>query len=173
VADCWRFHSRPSYPPRLFLYRFGEIPQNRVLIVCAAVVAVPVVLAGSVVLGSWVQVESFYHNKPLLREMRAVETDTSFDSAPARRVLLQRLPPGTDREAAVAMLRSEGFDCSTSTRSFIPRMRDGPKDVICHLDALGVFSNYRWHVSFEIDDDQHVSEAGVAIFAVRFPASLW
>jgi hypothetical protein len=143
-----------------------------VLIVCVAVVAVPVVLGGLLLLRSWVQVESFYFSKPLLREMRAVEPDTSFDSAPAREVLLQRLPP--DREAAVAMLRGERFDCSNGIRSAIPaRMRARPKVVICYLDAPGVFSSYRWHVGFEIDDDQHVSEAGVAIFAVRFPATLW
>jgi hypothetical protein len=81
-------------------------------IVCLAVAAAPVVLLGSLWLGAWVKFESFYQKMPLLREMRAVQRDKTYDSAPAREVLLQRLPLGTDREAAVAGLRSEGFDCS-------------------------------------------------------------
>ena len=145
-----------------------------VVIACAAVVAVPVVLAGLLLLGSWVKVESFYYSKPLLREMRAVEPDGSFDSAPAREVLLRRLPKGTDREAAVAVLRSERFDCSAGVRSAMPaRMRARPNLVMCYLDTPGVFSIYRWHVGFEIDDDQHVSDAGVSISAIPFFDRLW
>jgi hypothetical protein len=81
------------------------------LIVYLAVTAVPVVGLGSLWLVAWVNFQSFYQKMPLLREMRTVQRDQTYDSAPAREVLLQRLPLGTDREAALAVLSSEGFDC--------------------------------------------------------------
>src|ERR1700704_1375391 len=86
------------------------------LVVCLAIAAVPVVLFGW--LGLWslyktAQVESFYKKNRLLNEMRAAQRDATNDSAPAREALLEILPLGTNREAAVAVLRREGFGCKT------------------------------------------------------------
>jgi hypothetical protein len=78
------------------------------LILCLSVTAVPAVLFGSLQRWIWyktAQVESFYQEHRLLREMRTVQADSTNDSGPAREVLLQILPLGTDREAADAVLR--------------------------------------------------------------------
>jgi len=157
-----------------------------VLIVCsvvvAMVVAIPVVLVGSLLLWSRYQVELFYDSRPLLRAMRFVESDTNFDSAPARKVLLRRLPLGTDREAAVAVLRNEGFDCFTSTDSFIKfRPNESTADgnfVICTLEAPGVIllsNGSKWRVDLKIDADQHVSETGVSLYVTdyTFMTRMW
>jgi hypothetical protein len=82
------------------------------IIVCLSVAAVPTVLFGSLWLWTWYktgQVESYYQERRLLREMRAVQDNSTNDSGPAREALLQILPLRTDREAAVAVLRREGF----------------------------------------------------------------
>jgi hypothetical protein len=86
------------------------------LLVCLAVTAVLVVLVASLSLWTWyktAQVESFYRENRLLGEMRAGQKDSTNDSAPAREALLEIVPLGTDREAAIAVLRREGLVCQT------------------------------------------------------------
>jgi hypothetical protein len=81
-------------------------------IICLSIVAVPAVLFAYLWLSIWyrtAQVESFYQEHRLLREIRAVHDKNTLDSGPARETLLQTLPLGTlplgtDRDAAVAVL---------------------------------------------------------------------
>jgi hypothetical protein len=87
-----------------------------VLLVCLVVTAVLTVLVASLSLWTWyktAQVENFYRENRLLGKMRAGQMDSTNDSAPARKVLLEIVPLGTDREAAVAGLRREGLGCQT------------------------------------------------------------
>ena len=48
---------------------------------------------------------------PLLSKMRARSRSGTYDSAPARQAFLETVPLGADREAAIAVLHKEGFDC--------------------------------------------------------------
>jgi len=154
------------------------------LVVCLAVAAVPVVRFGSVWLWTWYQVESFYQKKRLLSEMRAGQSDGTNDSAPAREALLQILPLGTDREAAVDVLRSEGFGCQTiaepitDTRlhhRFIEarRLASSPNDsrtrkdfVDCQMRAPNIIGYKHWIVDLEFNADGHLSEVGIAIWNI-------
>jgi hypothetical protein len=80
------------------------------LVVCLAVAAIPVALFALLWLWIWyetAQVESFYREHRLLGEMRAVQDNSTNDSAPAREALLKIVPLGTDIEAAAAVLRRE------------------------------------------------------------------
>jgi hypothetical protein len=81
-----------------------------------AITAVAVVLFASLRLWTWyktAQVESFYRENHLFNEMRAGQKNSTNDSAPAREALLKIVPLGTDREAAVAVLRKEGLGYQT------------------------------------------------------------
>jgi hypothetical protein len=149
-----------------------------------AVTAVPVVLFGSLWLWTWYQVGSFDEKNRLLSEMRTVQSESTNDSPPAREALLQILPLGTDKEAAVAVLRSEGFGCQTiaepitDTRlrhHFIEarRLRSSPNDsrtrkdfVDCQVKAPSVIGYKHWIVDLEFNADGHLSEVGIAIWNI-------
>jgi hypothetical protein len=88
------------------------------IVVCLSIAAAPAVLSGLLSLRTshrTAQVERFYQEHRLFGEIRAVQNGSTNDSGPAREVLLQILPLGTDREAAVAVLGREGLDCQTIT----------------------------------------------------------
>jgi hypothetical protein len=88
------------------------------LVVCLALTAVLVVLVAPLSLWTWyktAQVESFYREHPLLSEMRARQKSGTNDSAPARQAFLEIVPLVSDREAAIAVLRNEGFVCQAVT----------------------------------------------------------
>ncbi|MET4390556.1 hypothetical protein ABIB73_006338 [Bradyrhizobium sp. F1.4.3] len=163
--------------------KFGKIA----LIVCLAVTAVPVVLFASLWLWSWyktAQVESFYRENRLLGEMRAGQKDSTNNSAPARRVLLEIVPLGTDREAAVAVLRREGLGCQTIAEPItdtrlrqrfieargltnIPNNGRTRKDFVdCQAMTPNVLGYKHWIVDLEFDADGHLSDAGVAIWNI-------
>jgi hypothetical protein len=157
------------------------------LVVCLAVTAVPVVLLGLLWLWTWyetAQVESFYQKNRLLSEMRAGQRDSTNDSAPAREALLQILPLGTDREAALAVLRKGGFGCQTIAEPITDtRLRqrfiesrgltNTPNDsrtrkdfVDCQVRSPNVIGYKTWIVDLEFDADGHLSEVGVAIWNI-------
>jgi hypothetical protein len=149
-----------------------------------AATAVPVVLFGSVWLWNCCQEECFYGKKRLLNEMRAVQRESTNDSAPAREALLQILPLGTHIEAAFAVLRSEGFGCqtiavpTTDTRlrhHFIEarRLTSSPNDsrtrkdfVDCQMRSPSVIGCKHWIVDLEFNADGHLSEVGIAIWNI-------
>jgi hypothetical protein len=165
------------------MQKFGRIA----LVVCLAVTAVPVVLFGSLWLWTsyeTAQVENFYRENRLLSEMRAGQKDSTNDSAPAREALLQILPLGTDREAAVAVLHREGFACHTiaepitdtrlrqrflEARGLTNILNDSRtrKDFVdCQMRTPNVVGYKHWIVDLEFDADGHMSEVGVAIWNI-------
>jgi hypothetical protein len=157
------------------------------IIVCLSVAAVPALLFGYLWLWIWyhtAQVESFYQGHRLLREMRAEQKQSTSDSGPAREVLLRTLPLGTDREAAVAGLRREGFGCQTIAepitharlrQRFIEARglaniandsRTRKEWVDCQVETQSVMGYDHWIVDLEFDADKHLSDAGVAIWYI-------
>ncbi len=157
------------------------------LLVCLAIIAVPVALFASLWLWFWyetAQVESFYREHPLLGEMRAVQDNSTNDSAPAREALLKIVPLGTDIEAAAAVLRGEGLGCQTiaepvtDTRlrqrflearglANIPSDGRTRKDYVdCQASTPNILGYKHWIVDLEFDADGHVSDARVAIWNI-------
>jgi hypothetical protein len=123
-----------------------------------AVTAVPVALFASLWLWTWyktAQVDSFYRENRLLGEMHAGQKDSTNDSAPAREALLKVVPLGTDREAAVAVLRREKLGC---------RGIAGP--ITCQTMSPNVRGYKQWIVDLEFDGDGHLSNARVAIWNI-------
>jgi hypothetical protein len=157
------------------------------LVVCLAVTAIPVALFASLWLWTWyktAQVESFYRQNRLLAEMRAGQKDSTNDSARAREALLAIVPLGTDREAAVAVLRREGLGCQTIAEPItdtrlrqrflkargltnIPNDGRTRKDFVdCQARTPNVLGYEQWIVDLEFDADGHLSDAGVAIWNI-------
>jgi hypothetical protein len=128
------------------------------LVVCLAVTAVPVALFASLWLWTWyetAQVENFYRENRLLGEMRAGQKDSTNDSVPAREALLKIVPLGTDREAAIAVLRKEKLGCQGVA---------GP--ITCQTMSPNVLGYKQWIVDLEFDADGHLSDARVAIWNI-------
>jgi hypothetical protein len=128
------------------------------LLVCLAVTAVLIVLVASLSLWTWyktAQVENFYRENRLLGKMRAGQMDSTNDSAPARKALLEIVPLGTDREAAIAVLRKENLGCQGIA---------GP--ITCQTMSPSVLGYKQWIVDLEFDADGHLSKARVAIWNI-------
>ena len=120
----------------------------------------------------------------MFSEMRAVQNDSTNDSGPPREVLLQILPLGTDREAALAALRREGLDCQTivepitdtrlrqrflAARGLTNIPNDGRtrKDFVdCQAMTPNFYGYKQWIVDVEFDANGCLSDAGVAIFNI-------
>jgi hypothetical protein len=157
------------------------------IIVCLSVAAAPAVL--SRLQSLWTshrtaQIESFYQGHRLFSEIRAVQNDSTNDSGPAREVLLQILPLGIDREAAVAVLRREGLNCQTIAEPIADtrlrqrfltarRLTNIPNDgrtrkdfVDCQAMTPNFYGYKQWIVDLEFDADGHLSDAGVAIWNI-------
>jgi hypothetical protein len=148
--------------------------------------AVLVVLVGSLAIWASYEtnVEGFYRDKRLLGEMRARQDNSTNDSAPAREALLETVPLGTDREAAVAVLRSEGLGCQptaepiTDTRlrqrfleargltNMTNTGRTRTDFVDCQTMSPNVLGYKQWIVDLEFDADGRLSEVGVAIWNI-------
>jgi hypothetical protein len=157
------------------------------LLVCLAVTAVLIVLVASLSLWTWyktAQVENFYRENRPLGKMRAGQVDSTNDSAPARKALLEIVPLGTDREAVVAVLGREGLGCQpiaepiTDTRlrqrflearglTNIRNEGRTRKDFVdCQARIPNVLGYKQWIVDLEFDRDGHLSNAGVAILNI-------
>jgi hypothetical protein len=128
---------------------------KRILIILAALIALPVV--GVLILDLYVrvQVALFYKAHPMLRTMNEAPplTTRGDDSWPQMRaVLLERIPIGSARSEAVRILADEGMVCiaiNTPTRN-----------LSCSLpyDPVGV---PRWHVEVNFDEHDKVAEGRV------------
>jgi hypothetical protein len=157
------------------------------IIVCLSVAAAPAIL--SALLSLWAshrtaQVEGFYQEHRFFSELRAAQANSTDDSGPAREVLLQILPLGTDREAAVALLRREEFYCQTMPEPITDtRLRKRflaargltniPNDgrtrndfVDCQVTTPNFVGYKKWIVDLEFDADGRLSDAGVAILNI-------
>jgi hypothetical protein len=147
------------------------------IVVCLSVAIVPAVLF------AWIwyktaRVDSFYQEHRLLRGMRAAaQQEGGGESRPAREALLQRLPLGTDKEAAIAVLRKEGLGCRPINdpwmrqRSIEARgLTNNPNEsrtsrewVDCQLETQNVMGYDHWTVDLEFDADGNLSDARVMI----------
>jgi hypothetical protein len=157
------------------------------LFVCLAVMAVPIALVASLSLWSWyktAQVESFYRENRLFGEMHAAQRGSTNASALARKAFLNMVPLGTDREAAVAVLRREGLGCQTiaevitDTRlrqrfleahglTETPNGDRTKKDSVdCQAMTPNVLGDIRWIVDLEFDADGHLRDANVAVWNI-------
>jgi hypothetical protein len=128
------------------------------LLVCLVVAAVPAALLASFWLWNWyqtAQVERFYRENRLLGAMRAEQRDSANDSAPAREALLKIVPLGTDREAAIALLRKENLGCQGVA---------GP--INCQTMTPNVLGYKQWILDLEFDADGRLSNAHVAIWNI-------
>jgi hypothetical protein len=128
------------------------------LLVCLAILAVPVALFATLWLWNWyqtVQVENFYRENRLLGAMRAEQRDSANDSPPAREALLKIVPLGTDREATIALLRKEKLGCQGIA---------GPLN--CQTMTPNVLGYKQWIVDLEFDADGRLSNAHVAIWNI-------
>ena len=138
------------------------------IIVCLSIAAVPAALFAWLWLWTWykaAQVEQFYQDHRLFGQMHAVQSSGATDSRPAREALLQILPLGTDREAAVSVLKKEGFDCRAGTD--IPGdSRSGNDRVDCGAGAPAVVAYTNWIVHLEFDADRHLNDARVSTWSI-------
>jgi hypothetical protein len=149
--------------------------------------ALSVVPFASLWLWTWyktAQVESFYQENRLLGEMGAGQDNSTNDSASAREALLRIVPLGTGREAAIALLRREGLGCQAITepitdtqlrRRFleargltnIPNNVQGRKEFVdCQTMSPNVLGYKQWIVDLQFDAEEHLSDAGVAIWNI-------
>lgn len=146
------------------------------IIVCLAVAAIPAVLF------AWIwyktaEVDSFYREHRLLRGMRAAAHGGGV-SKPAREALLQELPLGTDKEAAIAVLRKEGLGCQPIPDAWMRQqlsigargLTNDPNDsgtskewVDCQMEIQNVMGYDHWIVDLEFEADGHLSDARVTI----------
>jgi hypothetical protein len=151
-----------------------------VFVICLVLVAVPTVLYGSLQLQSW----HFHQAHRLLREMHAVQSESTNESAPAREVLLQTVPLGAGREGAIAALRNEGFGCQTIAEPItetrlrlrlladrgLPNTSDSSRTrkgwLDCQALAPNVIGNRHWIVDLEFDAEGHLNDAGVAMWNI-------
>jgi hypothetical protein len=144
------------------------------IVVCLSVATVPAVLFGWLWLSIWyktAQVDSFYQEHRLLREMRAaVQKEGGGESRPAREALLQILPLGEDKDAAIAVLRKEGLGCQPITDMEARGLTNNPNNnrtskewVDCQLETQNVMGYDHWIVDLEFEADGRLSDARVMI----------
>ena len=158
-----------------------------VLVGCLCVAAVAAVLIGS--LWAWIsyrsaQVEAYYREVPLLNRMHDREKQSTNDSEAARQVLLDSVPLGSDREAAIAVLREQGrFSCRPRVeseedarqharllelrrQSIPPQDRPAAMDLVeCNGGAPSIEANTVWIVYLEFADGR-LSDARVAVWHI-------
>lgn len=107
----------------------------------------------------------------------AAQKDGGGESKPARQALLQMLPLGADKEAAMAVLR-KGLGCQPITGARIRQqlsigargLTNDPDDrrtnkewVDCQLEIQNVMGYDHWIVDLEFEADGHLSDARVTI----------
>jgi hypothetical protein len=129
---------------------------KRILIILAALIALPVLGLFSLDLYVRVQVALFYKAHPMLRTMIEAPPAPTRATDPwpqMRAVLLERVPIGSARSEAVRILTDEGMVCAAAN------MRT-QNSLACSLsyDPVGV---PRWHVEVQFDKDDKVADGRV------------
>jgi hypothetical protein len=154
------------------------------LVICLAIAAVSI---ASRWLWGWykaAQVESFYREHPLLSEIRARQKASPNDSAAARQAFLEIVPLGTDREAAIDVLRKEGFGRKPIAESItdtqlrqrfleargltnIPNNGRTRKDSVnCQMTSPAVLGYTHWITDLGFDADGRLSKARTAMWNI-------
>jgi hypothetical protein len=129
------------------------------LLVCLAIAAIPAAMIIMIWLWIWqvnAAADEFYREHPLLGEMRAAEKMSTNGSAPAREAFLKIVPPGTDREAVIAMLRKETLNCQGAV---------GPL-LTCQTMSPGGLGHKQWTLYLDFDADGRLSDARIAIWNI-------
>jgi hypothetical protein len=129
------------------------------LLVCLAIAALPAAMAIMIFLWIWsanAEADKFYREHPLLGEMRAAEKQSTNNSAAAREVFLRIVPPGTDRQAAITMLRKETLNCQGDI---------GPL-LTCQTMSPGGLGQLQWILYVDFDADGRLSDARIAIWSI-------
>jgi hypothetical protein len=116
--------------------------------------------------------------------MRTLQAAGTSDSARARGALLGLLPPGTDKERTLALLRNEGFGCRdiaepiadtrlrqrfVETRRLSGQSFANPTKKVgvnCQAGTPNVIGYKDWVVDLEFDADARLSDASVAIWNI-------
>jgi hypothetical protein len=153
------------------------------LLVCSVVAAVPVMLVGLLWLWIWneaAEAERFYRDLPLLREMRSLQKSSTNASPEARKALLDLVSLGTSKEAAIAKMRGEGFQCQTIVEPIADKQlrqrflegrgltdiandKEGGKDrVDCQARSRATGPAEHWILDLQFDTNGGLSEVRVA-----------
>ncbi|MEH2586705.1 hypothetical protein [Bradyrhizobium sp. AZCC 1721] len=143
------------YPSSLRLRKFLKIA----LLVCLALAAIPAAMYITLWLWIWYETakaDEFYRDHRLLGEMRAAEKESTNNSVPAREAFLKIVPLGTDREAAIAVLRKETLNCQGIV---------GPV-LTCQTMSPNGFGSKQWIVYLDFDADGRLSDARIAIWNI-------
>jgi hypothetical protein len=119
-----------------------------------------------------------------LREMRAVQHESTNDAGPAREALLQMVPLGVSKDEALTVLRREGFGCqtiaapvtNTRLRQRSLEVDDSPIGsnnrrakrswIDCQVRIPNVLGYNHWIVDLEFDVDERLGDAGVAEWSI-------
>ncbi|NOJ44415.1 hypothetical protein [Bradyrhizobium australiense] len=152
------------------------------LLVCSAVAAVPIVLAGALWLWSWhaaAEAERFYRDHPLLGQMSSLQKSSTNASQDARKAWLDLVPLGTAREVAIAAIPNEGFECKTIVEPIADRQlrqrflkarglkdiandtQGGKNRVDCQMTSPALVGHEHWIVDLQFNTGG-LSEARVA-----------
>ena len=104
---------------------------------------------------------SFHRTRPILNSMNSVHDRIwTNDSLAARGVLLERFPVGTELNAALSALKTEGFACTS------PASVSGAA-VDCQLLAPAASGgSTRWIVNLWSDERDRLTSAKVAVWNV-------
>lgn len=129
------------------------------LLVCLAIAAFPAAIA--IMISFWIwsvnaEADKFYRDHPLLGEMRAVEKQSTNNSEAARAVFLKIVPPGTDRQSAITMLRKETLNCQGAI---------GPL-LTCQTMSPSGLGQLQWILYLDFDADERLTDARIAIWSI-------
>jgi hypothetical protein len=119
--------------------------------------------------------EAFVRERPLLKRMRQQQVENTNASAGAREVLLDVIPLGTGRDAALARLRQERFDCKTTDnagnsdlrRRFMDRRGlsgippSEPPGIACQIGTPQIVGYQQWIVELQFDATDQLTDAVV------------
>ena len=119
----------------------------------------PIVTVGIYSILLDIRSHSFYAARPLVSAMksRCITEFWSNDSAPARAVLLEKLPLGTKVADAVAALSSEGFVCEQAAAA-----------TNCQLRAPSGPGFTHWIVHLLSDQNSQLANIRVEIWNIYF-----
>lgn len=156
------------------------------LLVCLALILIPAGLLLLLDTRQRIKTDRYYAERPILHAMRSVHNGVwTNDSEPARSVLLQHVPLGTETESAVSALSRDSFGCSEIHDQQSPLQRELQKraeeireklhaeDVQtkrarlnCQLLVPERLGHMHWIIDFSIDEGKRLLGVKVAIWNI-------